>query len=65
MCEEIFGPLLPVVTVDDIDEAIRIVNAGPKPLAAYSFTARRPRARGSSTRSRPARWSSTTSPCTC
>ncbi len=38
MCEEIFGPLLPVVTVDDIDEAIRIVNAGPKPLAAYAFT---------------------------
>jgi aldehyde dehydrogenase (NAD+) len=38
MCEEIFGPLLPVVTVDDIDEAIRFVNARPKPLAAYAFT---------------------------
>ena len=24
MCEEIFGPLLPVITVDDLDEAIRI-----------------------------------------
>jgi len=38
MCEEIFGPLLPVVTVGDIDEAIRFVNARPKPLAAYAFT---------------------------
>jgi aldehyde dehydrogenase (NAD+) len=38
MCEEIFGPLLPVVTVDDIDDAIRIVNDRPKPLAVYAFT---------------------------
>jgi aldehyde dehydrogenase (NAD+) len=38
MCEEIFGPLLPVVTVDDIDEAIGFVRARPKPLALYAFT---------------------------
>ena len=38
MCEEIFGPLLPVVTVDDIDEAITFVRARPKPLALYAFT---------------------------
>ena len=38
MCEEIFGPLLPVITVDDIDDAIRIVNARPKPLAVYAFS---------------------------
>jgi len=38
MREEIFGPLLPVVAVDDLDEAIRTVNAGPKPLAVYAFT---------------------------
>ena len=38
MCEEIFGPLLPVITVDGIDEAIQIVNARPKPLAVYAFS---------------------------
>ena len=41
MCEEIFGPLLPVVTVDDIDEAIDFVRARPKPLAVYAFTGSR------------------------
>ena len=41
MCEEIFGPLLPVVTVDDIDEAIGFVRARPKPLALYAFTGSR------------------------
>ncbi|MEZ5322616.1 MAG: aldehyde dehydrogenase family protein [Microthrixaceae bacterium] len=38
MSEEIFGPLLPVVGVDSIDEAVLKVNAGPKPLALYVFT---------------------------
>jgi aldehyde dehydrogenase (NAD+) len=38
MCEEIFGPLLPIVTVDGIDDAIDIINARPKPLALYVFT---------------------------
>lgn len=38
MSEEIFGPILPVVTVRSIDEAIAFVNARPKPLAAYIFT---------------------------
>lgn len=38
MTEEIFGPILPVVTVESLDEAIRFVNARPKPLAAYLFT---------------------------
>ncbi len=38
MCEEIFGPLLPVMAVDDVDEAIRFVNARSKPLALYAFT---------------------------
>lgn len=36
--DEIFGPVLPVVTVDSIAEAIARVTAGPKPLAAYFFT---------------------------
>jgi aldehyde dehydrogenase (NAD+) len=38
MREEIFGPVLPVVTVDSIDDAIAHVQQGPKPLAAYLFT---------------------------
>jgi aldehyde dehydrogenase (NAD+) len=41
MREEIFGPVLPVVTVDSLDEAIAHVNAGPKPLAVYAFTSDR------------------------
>lgn len=38
MTEEIFGPILPVLTVGSLDEAIRFVNARPKPLSAYLFT---------------------------
>jgi aldehyde dehydrogenase (NAD+) len=38
MTEEIFGPVLPVVTVDSLDEAIATVNAGEKPLALYLFS---------------------------
>ena len=38
MTEEIFGPILPVVTVQSVDDAISFVNSRPKPLAAYLFT---------------------------
>ena len=38
MREEIFGPILPVLSVDGLDEAIAVVNARPKPLALYLFT---------------------------
>jgi coniferyl-aldehyde dehydrogenase len=38
MREEIFGPVLPVVSYDSIDEAIGYVNARPRPLALYCFT---------------------------
>jgi aldehyde dehydrogenase (NAD+) len=38
MTDEIFGPILPIVTVKNLDEAIAFVNARPKPLAAYLFT---------------------------
>ena len=38
MCEEIFGPLLPVITVEGVDEAISFVNSRPKPLAVYAFS---------------------------
>jgi len=37
MKEEIFGPLLPVITYDDIDEAISQINKHPNPLALYYF----------------------------
>ena len=38
MTDEIFGPILPIVTVQSLDDAIGFVNARPKPLAAYLFT---------------------------
>lgn len=38
MDEEIFGPILPVLAVDDVDEAIGIVRSRPHPLALYVFT---------------------------
>lgn len=36
--EEIFGPILPVVTVDSLDEAIAHVRRGGRPLASYLFS---------------------------
>jgi aldehyde dehydrogenase (NAD+) len=38
MSEEIFGPVLPVITYTSLDEAIAQINARPKPLALYAFT---------------------------
>ncbi len=38
MGEEIFGPILPVLAVDSLEEAVRFVNADDKPLALYSFS---------------------------
>ncbi len=37
MTEEIFGPLLPLVSYRDMDDAIGYVNARPRPLALYLF----------------------------
>ncbi|MCU6671536.1 coniferyl aldehyde dehydrogenase [Enterobacteriaceae bacterium H4N4] len=37
MQEEIFGPLLPVVTFSQSEEALAWINAHPRPLAAYYF----------------------------
>lgn len=37
MQEEIFGPILPIIAVDDVDAAIEFVNAREKPLALYVF----------------------------
>ncbi|WP_030613784.1 aldehyde dehydrogenase family protein [Streptomyces fulvoviolaceus] len=39
MQEEIFGPILPIVTVPGLDEAIGFINDRDKPLALYVFTA--------------------------
>ena len=41
MEEEIFGPILPIISFRNIDEAISIVNARPKPLALYIFSGER------------------------
>ncbi len=38
MQEEIFGPILPVLTYSDVAQAIAIVNQRPKPLALYLFS---------------------------
>ena len=35
--DELFGPILPIVEVKDINEAIKIVRADEKPLASYCF----------------------------
>ncbi|NWJ39614.1 MAG: aldehyde dehydrogenase family protein [Geothrix sp.] len=41
MQEEIFGPLLPILKVQDMDAAVAFVNARPKPLALYVFSGSR------------------------
>jgi len=40
MKDEIFGPILPILTVANHQEAIKFINARPKPLALYGFTNR-------------------------
>ncbi|GAB2224360.1 hypothetical protein Droror1_Dr00005115 [Drosera rotundifolia] len=38
MNEEIFGPLLPILLVDRLEESFDLILSRPKPLAAYVFT---------------------------
>ncbi|KAF3550879.1 hypothetical protein DY000_02009393, partial [Brassica cretica] len=38
MNEEIFGPILPIITLRDIQESIGFIKSKPKPLAIYAFT---------------------------
>ncbi|WOD41183.1 aldehyde dehydrogenase [Nodosilinea sp. E11] len=38
MQEEIFGPILPILTYRNLDDAIASINQRPKPLALYLFT---------------------------
>jgi hypothetical protein len=37
MTEEIFGPVLPIISFSDIGETIKFINDRPKPLAIYYF----------------------------
>ncbi len=38
MSEEIFGPILPIVDIENLDDAISFVRSRPKPLALYLFS---------------------------
>jgi aldehyde dehydrogenase (NAD+) len=38
MADEIFGPILPIFSVESADAAVEFVNSRPKPLALYIFT---------------------------
>ena len=38
MQEEIFGPILPILTYDSLDEALTAINSHPHPLALYLFS---------------------------
>uniref|UniRef100_A0A6Q2WS11 Aldehyde dehydrogenase n=1 Tax=Esox lucius TaxID=8010 RepID=A0A6Q2WS11_ESOLU len=38
MQEEIFGPILPIITISGVDEAIQFINDREKPLALYVFS---------------------------
>ncbi len=38
MAEEIFGPILPVITYDSLQQCIDFIRSRPKPLALYLFT---------------------------
>ena len=38
MSEEIFGPILPILPYDTLDQAVEHVNGGERPLALYVFT---------------------------
>jgi coniferyl-aldehyde dehydrogenase len=43
MQDEIFGPILPVLPYDSVDEALRFIAARPRPLALYWFDHERAR----------------------
>lgn len=38
MQEEIFGPILPIVNVRSLDEALDFISRREKPLALYTFS---------------------------
>ena len=38
MQDEIFGPILPIITYDDFNEAVDIIQSKAKPLSLYLFS---------------------------
>jgi aldehyde dehydrogenase (NAD+) len=38
MKDEIFGPILPIIAIESLAEAIQFINKRPKPLALYLFS---------------------------
>lgn len=38
MAEEIFGPIIPIISYDDLDEILAKIKKMPKPLAFYTYT---------------------------
>ncbi|TKY48379.1 Aldehyde dehydrogenase family 3 member F1 [Spatholobus suberectus] len=38
MAEEIFGPVLPIITLEKIEDSVEFISSRPKPLAIYAFT---------------------------
>lgn len=38
MSDEIFGPIMPILTFDNLDEALKVINSKDKPLAFYYFS---------------------------
>lgn len=38
MQQEVFGPVLPILTVNDVDEAIAFINKQEKPLCVYAYS---------------------------
>ncbi|XP_065902349.1 aldehyde dehydrogenase family 3 member B1-like [Dysidea avara] len=53
MEDEIFGPILPIVTVDDLDGATDYINAKEKLLVIYAFTTNKQVQKMLSTRTSP------------
>jgi acyl-CoA reductase-like NAD-dependent aldehyde dehydrogenase len=45
MQDEIFGPVLPILTYTQLDEVVAQINAQPKPLALYVFSTNKARTR--------------------
>jgi len=38
MQQDVFGPILPILTVQDADEAVAFINSREKPLCVYAYS---------------------------
>lgn len=38
MQQDIFGPVLPLITVENVDEAVAFINKQEKPLCVYAYS---------------------------